>query len=81
MLKQFNFQAKLYFKTVFALKIAYSWCFSLGGNIDFPDFLQKSFMTSTTGLAVTGVGLCSRGRGFESQHWLLDGHLVTLFCC
>ena len=30
------------------LKMAYSWCFSLGGNLDFPDFLKKSFVTSTT---------------------------------
>ena len=31
-----------------ALKIAYSCCFDLRGNLDFPDFLQKSFITSTT---------------------------------
>ena len=24
-----------------AFKMAYSCCFSLGGNLDFPDFLQK----------------------------------------
>ena len=33
-----------------ALKIAYSCCFCLRGNLDFPDFLQKKFITSTTGL-------------------------------
>ena len=26
-----------------ALKMAYSCCFSLGGNLDFPEFLQKKF--------------------------------------
>ena len=26
-----------------AFKMAYSCCFSLGGNLDFPDFLQKKF--------------------------------------
>ena len=30
-------------------KIAYSCCVSLGGNLDFPGVLQKSFITSTTG--------------------------------
>ena len=30
------------------LKMAYSCCFSLGGNLDFPEFLQKSLITSTT---------------------------------
>ena len=26
-----------------ALKMAYSCCFGLRGNLDFPDFLQKTF--------------------------------------
>ena len=26
-----------------AVKMAYSYCFSLGKNLDFPDFLQKHF--------------------------------------
>ena len=29
--------------------MAYSFCFSLGGNLDFLDFLQKRFKTLTTG--------------------------------
>ena len=33
-----------------AHKMAYSCCFGLRGNLDFPDFLQISFITSTTGL-------------------------------
>ena len=32
-----------------AFILAYSCCFGLRGNLDFPDFLQKSFITSTTG--------------------------------
>ena len=32
-----------------ALEMVYYCCFSLGGNLDFLDFLQKSFITSTTG--------------------------------
>ena len=32
-----------------AFKMAYSCCFSLQGNLDFLEFLQKSFKTSTTG--------------------------------
>ena len=35
-------------KLFIAFKMAYSSCFSLGGNLDFPEFLQKSFITSTT---------------------------------
>ena len=33
------------------------------------------------GPAVMGDDSCSRGRGFESQLWILDGHLFTLICC
>ena len=38
-----------YFKHIFtielfiAFKMAHSCCFSLGGNLDFPEFLQKKF--------------------------------------
>ena len=41
-----NYAVKLYF----ALKMTPSCCFGLRGNQDFPDFLQKSFITSTTGI-------------------------------
>ena len=33
-----------------ALKIVYSFCFGLRENLDFPDHLQKSFITKTPGL-------------------------------
>ena len=36
-------------KLFFVFEMAYSGCFTLGGNLDFPEFLQKSFITSTTG--------------------------------
>ena len=47
--KQCYFQLN-YIETLFiCCKRVYSCCFSLGGNLDFLDFLQKSFITSTTG--------------------------------
>ena len=30
--------------------MAFYFCFTLGGSLDFLDFLQKSFITSTTDL-------------------------------
>ena len=36
-------------KLFIAFKMAHSCCCSLRGNLDFPDFLQKKFITSTTG--------------------------------
>ena len=29
-----------------AVKMTYSCCFSLGGNLDFPEFVQKKFYNS-----------------------------------
>ena len=46
------------------LKMAYSCFFGLRGNLDFPDFLQKSFITSIPGLAVKGVDSQAEGRDF-----------------
>ena len=37
-------------KVFVAFKRANSCCFGLKGNLDFPDFLQKSIITSTTEL-------------------------------
>ena len=34
-------------KLFIAFKMAYSCCFSLGGNLDFPEFLQKKFYNIT----------------------------------
>ena len=30
-------------KLFIAFKMAYSFCFNFGGNLEFPDFLQKKF--------------------------------------
>ena len=30
---------------------------------------------------VMGGDSCSEGRGFESQHSILDGHFLTYICC
>ena len=42
--------AKLYSNTVYRSKIAYSCCLIQGGNLNYLDFLKKSFITSTTGI-------------------------------
>ena len=47
-----NYALKLFI----TFKMAYYCCFSLGGNLDFPDFLQKKFITLTTGKAT--IALC-----------------------
>ena len=46
-----NFKQKYTLELFIALEMVYYCCFSLGGNLDFLDFLQKSFTTSTTGRA------------------------------
>ena len=33
------------------------------------------------GLVVMGGDSCSKGREFESQHCILDGHFFTIICC
>ena len=37
-------------KLFIAFKMAYSCCYIFGGNLDFPEFLQKSFITSTNAI-------------------------------
>ena len=32
-------------------------------------------------LVVMGGDSCSEGRGFESQHYILDGNFLTFICC
>ena len=46
-----SFKQSYTLKLFIAFKMAYSCCLSLGGNLDFAEFLQKSFITSTTGMA------------------------------
>ena len=40
--------------------MAYSCYFGLSGNLEFPDFLQKSFIKSTTGLGQGDPGLAMK---------------------
>ena len=42
-----NFTQKL----LIAFKMAYSCCFTFGGNLDFPEFLQKLFYNINSGIA------------------------------
>ena len=41
------FQQGYTLKLLIAFKMAYSCCFSFGGNVDFPEFRQKKFITLT----------------------------------
>ena len=36
-------------------------------------------MGGNAGLVVIGGDSCSKGRGFESQHYILDGHFSHVF--
>ena len=38
-------------------------------------------MGGSPGLVVMGRDSHSKGRGFESQHRILDGHFFTYICC
>ena len=49
-----NYAQKLFI----AFQMAYSCCFCLRGNLDFPDFLQKSFKTSSTELENFSLQTC-----------------------
>ena len=39
------------------------------------------FEDRSPGLVVMGRDSCSKGRGFESRHSILDGHFFTYICC
>ena len=40
---------------------------------------KRQIARQNTGLVVMGGDSCSEGRGFESQHHILDGHFSHLF--
>ena len=44
-----------------AFKMVYSCCFSLGGNLDFPEFLQKKFYNINYCSCVAIMSLTSSG--------------------
>ena len=46
-------------KLFIAFKMAYSCCFSYGGNLDFPEFLQKKF-----------YNIIYRSSPLTGPHWL-----------
>ena len=41
----------------------------------------KKILGRSSGLVVMGGDSCPEGRGFESQHHILDEHVFTLICC
>ena len=43
-----SFKQNYTLKLFLAFKRTYSCCFSFGGNLDFLEYLQKRFITSTT---------------------------------
>ena len=68
-------------KFVYDIK-SYLLCFSLKrlkskSVFDNKQQLQKG---GSPNLVVMGGDSCSVGRGFESQHLILDGHLFTNIC-
>ena len=42
---------------------------------------NKDLSGREPGLVVMGGDSLSEGRGFESQHRILDGHFFTYICC
>ena len=45
------------------------------------DNIIFGMMGGSPGLVVMGGDSCSKGRGFESQHRILDRHFFTFICC
>ena len=50
-----DFKQNYTLKLSTAFKMTYSCCFGQRGNLNFPDFLKKSFITSTTGAHTTNT--------------------------
>ena len=48
---------------------------------DSEDQVTNITLGGSPGLVVMGDNSCSRGRGFESRHRLLDEHLFGFICC
>ena len=42
---------------------------------------SKVRLGGSPGLVVMGGDSRPKGRGFESQYWILDGHFFTFICC
>ena len=77
----FLIKTKPTLKLFIAFKMAYSCSFCFRGNLDFPYFLQKSFITSTAGTkAQSGIKFHdvsgSRTSDVDRKIWQLERQLV-----
>ena len=68
-------QSRYTLKLINAFKMDYSCCLDLRGYLDFRDFLQKSFITSTTGEFKTAGELLQLfqymdNRSLVSEHYM-----------
>ena len=65
---------------IIALKMAFSCCSGLRGNLDFPDFLQQSFITSTTGRTFSSNGHIEIDLGRPEANWAqCSNRLLKIF--
>ena len=48
--------------------------------LELVEFFLELLELQKPGLMVMGEDSCSEGRGFKSQHCILDGHFFTLVC-
>ena len=70
-----NFQDNL-----FDFKCAYCWSKYAKDRRTISKSQITVILGGSPGLVVKGVDLCSDGRGFESQHLLLDRHFFSYIC-
>ena len=49
--------------------------------LELVEFFLELLELQNPGLMVMGEDSCSEGRGFKSQHCILDGHFFTYLCC
>ena len=65
-------------KFTYVVQIGHPWPLF---QLIFVLFKQTIQEGGSPGLVVMGGDSCSEGRGFESQHHKLDGHVLTYICC
>ena len=63
-----NYTQKLFI----SFKISYSCCFGFRENLEFPDFLQKSFITTTSPFLVP-----YSSHQLKRENHLLNGDIIT----
>ena len=78
MWKQCYFYQSYTKKLFISYKISYYCCFGFSGNLEFPGFLQKRSITSTTGLVVVVTG-----RELQQNRWIIFNIylLWKVYCC